>query len=553
METKYVIGVDFGTDSCRAIVVDTENGNEMSASIRAYPRWKKGLYCDPENNQYRQHPLDYVESMTDAIKEALYLCPLAVRRQIIGIGIDTTGSTPVLIDKSGTPLALLEEYRENPNAMFVLWKDHTSIKEAEEINDLARHWKTDYTAYSGGAYSSEWVWSKMLHVLRVDESVRSEAYSWVEHCDWIPALLTGNTQPSQIKRSRCAAGHKAMWSEQWGGLPSHSFWQTLDPLMNVFDGNLFSETYTCDQVAGILSSDWCKTLGLSERVIVSIGGLDSHLGAVGAQISEGSFVKVLGTSTCDMMVSHNIKDRLIAGICGQVDGSIIPGMVGLEAGQSAFGDIYAWFRKILEWPLYNLFTQIESIDLDQKMAIIEEVSKKILPELTKQIEQSSSTLDNDCIVATDWMNGRRTPYANQRLLGTISNLTLGSSAPMIFKGLVEATAYGSKAIVEHCLANGIEIKEVIAIGGISQKSSFVMQTLSDVLNMPIKIAKTEQTCALGAAMFAAVAAGVYPKIEVAQKTMGQGFSEEYLPDTIKVKMYEKLYDEYKKLCEKTSI
>ncbi|MDR2947804.1 MAG: ribulokinase [Prevotella sp.] len=546
-EKKYVIGVDYGTDSCRAIIVDTTTGTEQASAVSHYNRWGKGLYCNPVNNQYRQHPADYIESLEDVIKHLFQKCPGEIVPKIIGMGFDTTGSTPVLLDKDGLPLALLPEYADNPNAMFVLWKDHTAINEAAEINELAKKWDIDFTSYSGGVYSSEWAWAKMLHVLRVDTSIRDKAYSWTEHCDWISALLTGNTNPENMLRSRCAAGHKAMWNESWGGLPSSEFLHTLDPLYDLFKGHLFKQTHTSDKVVGTLTDEWAERLGLHTGVVICVGELDCHMGAVGAQISEGAFVRIIGTSTCDIMVSSydTMKDKLIAGICGQVDGSVIPGMIGLEAGQSAFGDIYAWFRNIIYHPLRDILSNLDIADSEFKQQLQEQIKDRILPYLNEEAQKIP--VSESSPIALDWMNGRRTPFANQVVKGCIADLTLGSSAPVIYKALVEATAFGSKAIIDSFLAQGVEIKNVIGIGGIPLKAPFVMQTLADVLGMPIKVSGVEQACALGAAMFAAVAASEYACVEDAQAAMGKGFAYEYYPDAQKNAIYEKLYKKYLKI------
>jgi len=541
---QYVIGLDYGTDSCRAVIVDADNGVEIASSVKYYPRWKEEKYCNPQTNQYRQHPLDYLETLVSSVGAALAASPSGTAENVTGIAFDTTGSTPVMTDATGTPLSLLPEFAENPNAMFVLWKDHTAIAEAAEINQLAKSWDIDYTAYEGGIYSSEWVWAKVLHVLREDEAVRKAAYSWVEHCDWLPALLTGNTKPETLLRSRCAAGHKAMWHAAWNGLPSEEFLTKLDPLLAGYRARLFNETFPSDTVVGKLTPKWAEKLGLTTNVAVAVGAFDAHLGAIGAQIVPGACVRIIGTSTCDIMVTpyEELGDKLIPGICGQVDGSVIPGMIGLEAGQSAFGDIYAWFKRVVEFPVTNIIAKSNLIDEATKAKLIEETLDSIIPALTREAEKIP--LNESTIVATDWMNGRRTPDANQLLTGTITGLTLGSTAPLIFRALVEATAFGSKAIIDRFLENGIEIKEVIGIGGISQKSPFVMQTLANVLGMPIKVAKAEQACALGAAMFAAVAAGKYAKVEDAQKAMGQGFASEYQPDEDAHQQYIDLYQKY---------
>lgn len=546
-DEKYVIGLDYGTDSCRAVIVNAVTGEEIASSVKYYPRWKEGKYCNPSANQYRQHPLDYMETLEESVRESIAQSPAGTAEKVVGISFDTTGSTPVLTDQTGTPLALLPEYAENPNAMFVLWKDHTAIEEAARINALAAESPVDYTAYEGGTYSSEWVWAKMAHVLTVDSDIRRKAYSWIEHCDWMPALITGKTKPEEVCRSRCSAGHKAMWNEKWGGLPPEEFLTSISPLLAGFRSHLYEKTYTSDTCVGTLTEAWAKRLGLTTNVAVGVGAFDCHMGAVGAEITPHSFVRVIGTSTCDIMIAsyEEMGEKLIPGICGQVDGSVMPGYIGLEAGQSGFGDIYAWFKRVLTWPLENILSQSTLIDKSTKQKLIEETADKIIPILSE--EAARIPVQDSVVLATDWMNGRRTPDASQLVKGTITGLNLGSSAPLIFRSLVEATAFGSKAIVDRFLENGIRIDNVIGIGGISLKSPFVMQTLADVLNMPIKVAKAEQACALGASMFAAVASGVYASAEEAQQTMGQGFAKTYEPNRENHQVYQALYEKYRLL------
>lgn len=548
MEKKFVIGIDYGTDSVRSVVVDTTNGEIAGTSVFEYPRWKKGLFCEPSINQFRQHPLDYIEGLEQSVRGAIAALDEKTIKNIAGITVDTTGSTPVAVDMDGTPLSLRPGYENDPDAMFVLWKDHTAVKEAAEINNLARSWGgTDFTRFEGGIYSSEWFWAKILHVMRNNARVRENAWSWVEHCDWIPALLTGNTNPMQMKRSRCAAGHKAMWHEDFNGLPDDKFLLKLDPVLNGLRERLYSKTYTCDTEAGRISSEWALKLGLPEGVKIGAGTFDAHTGAVGGEIKPYHLVKVMGTSTCDMIVApmKEAGDRLVAGICGQVDGSIVPGMLGLEAGQSAFGDIYAWFSQLLMWPVNNIIAEMSWLDEKTLIKIKEQTADKIIAELSRQAE--SLPPEETSVIALDWMNGRRTPDANQALKGAIAGLSLGSDAPRIFKALVEATAFGSKMINERFIAEGIRIDGVIAIGGVAKKNPFVMQIVSDVLNMPIKVAASEQTCALGSAMAAAVVAGVYKDIPSAQAAMGGGFEKEYYPNPENARKYDILFREYMEL------
>ncbi|NSW95589.1 MAG: ribulokinase [Bacteroidales bacterium] len=548
MSDKYVIGIDYGTDSVRSVIVNTVNGEIAGSSVFEFPRWKKGLYCDPSVNQFRQHPLDYTEGLEFSVKGALNGLPDSIRNNIAAITVDTTGSTPVAVDRDGTPLSLRKEFENDPDAMFILWKDHTAVEEAAEINELAKSWGgVDYTMYEGGVYSSEWFWAKILHIIRRNRKIRDNAWSWVEHCDWIPALLTGETDPLRIKRSRCAAGHKAMWHEDFKGLPSETFLARLDPSLADLRKRLYRDTFTCDVEAGNLSKDWAVRLGLSTEVKVGTGAFDAHLGAVGGEIEPYQLVKVMGTSTCDMMVApmNEAGDKLVAGICGQVDGSIIPGMLGLESGQSAFGDVYAWFGKLLSWPVEEIISGLTWIDNEIRNRILQETSEKIIPELSLKAE--SLPVNDTALLALDWLNGRRTPFANQALKGAITGLTLGSDAPRIFKALVEATAFGSRMINERFISEGVKINGVIAIGGVAKKNPFVMQTVADVLNMPIRVAASDQTCALGSAMAASVVAGIHKNIPAAQKAMGGGFEKVYHPDRSRAEKYNQLYDNYKKL------
>jgi len=541
---SFVIGVDYGTDSVRSVVVNTKNGKEVGSSVFYYPRWKKGKYCNPAENQFRQHPLDYVEGLQKSIKNALKASPKGTAPKVKGIAVDTTGSTPVAVDKTGTPLALLPKFAENPNAMFILWKDHTGIKEAAEINELCRKWAIDYSKYEGGIYSSEWFWAKILRTLRVDKKIQKAAYSWVDHCDWIPFLLTGGTDVHAMKRSRCAAGHKALWHEDFNGLPPNDFFVALDPLLDGLTKRLFKDTYTSDIPAGTLSTEWAKKLGLSTDVTVAVGAFDAHMGAVGGEIAPYHLCKIMGTSTCDVLVAPNkdVDNKLIKGICGQVNGSVIPNMVGLEAGQSAFGDVYAWFKSVLSWSLTNTIGKSKLIDKKLKNQLIEEAVDRIIPELSKQAQKI--TPESTGIIALDWLNGRRTPDANQALKGAIFGLNLGSDAPKIFRALVEATCFGARKIVERFQKEGIPIEGIIGLGGVAKKSPFIMQTMADVLNRPIKIAKSEQTCALGAAMFAATAANIFEDIPSAMKKMGAGFDKIYQPNKKRVKVYDAIYQDY---------
>ncbi len=543
---KAVIGIDFGTDSVRALIVNTENGDELSTAVHHYPRWKALKYCDASRNQWRQHPLDYIESMEAAVKEAFSKSGLK-KESIKGMAVDTTGSTPVAVNQEGIPLSLIPGFEENPNAMFVLWKDHTAIKEAEEINLLCKSWHTDYSQFEGGIYSTEWFWAKILKMVRDDESILKHAYSWVEHCDWIPFLLTGAKYVDQMKRSRCAAGHKALWHPSWNGLPPNDFLEALDPKLDGLRNRLYNDTSTSDISAGKLSESWANRLGLHTDIDIAVGAFDAHMGAVGGEIEPNHLSKVMGTSTCDILVAPvSGKEYLVKGICGQVDGSVIPGLIGYEAGQSAFGDLYAWFANILSGATTNSIKKSKLLDDATKEKLIAEATNNLIQELSHLAAEIP--IGSGGVLTLDWMNGRRTPDANQTLSGVISGLNLGNTAAQLFRSIVEASCYGARMIVDRFRDEGIPIHGLIGLGGVAKKSPFIMQIMADVMNMPIKIAKSEQTCALGAGMFAAVAAGIHADIGIAMKKMGSGFDRTYYPFPLHVKEYEQYYQDYQKLA-----
>ena len=508
MEIKLTIGIDFGTDSVRAILVDTKDGNILNTAKCDYPRWKAGLYCNASLSIFRQHPLDYLESLEQVIKEVITNYP---KEAIVGIGVDTTGSTPCVVDENKQPLSLQEKYKDNPNAMFVLWKDHSSIKEADQINQLCKNYQIDYTKYSGGVYSAEWFWAKYLHVMNEDKDIAQDNCGFIELCDWITSQLSGN-----LSISRCAAGHKALWHKDWNGLPSKEFLVSVDPLLAEKRDFLYEETYTSDTPAGTLTKFWAEKLNLSTNVVISTGLLDCHSGAVGAGINETTLVKVVGTSTCDIVIASNVTS-CVKGICGQVDGSVVPNFTGLEAGQSAFGDVYNWFRNFISYG--------------------GEVA------LTK-LEEDAKNCSCGQITAIDWMNGRRSPDDNPLLKGAILGINLGTTAPMVYKALIEGTCFGSKRIAERLKSEGINVNKVLAVGGISKKSPLVMQTLADVLNMEINVVASDETCALGAAIFAAVASKVYPNTLVAMEKMASKPALVYKPILENVKTYEHFYERY---------
>ena len=539
----YMLGADFGSDSVRVVILDAFNGNVIGTYVSYYQRWKKGLYCDKKINQFRQHPLDYIESLTEAVNKALDIANKNfsnVSEKIRGICIDTTGSTPCLCDRDGMPLAMSEKFKDDPDAMFILWKDHTSVKEADEINEVSHSNDVDYTQYLGGVYSTEWFWAKTLHVIRNNKAVKEAVYTVMEHCDWITAILCGNTNPDTIKRSRCAAGHKCMWHKSWGGYPPRSFFDKFDTKMGDIRDSLGTETYSTETIEGYLTKEWAEKLGLNEGVLVCVGAYDAHIGAVGGLVDVGVLVKSIGTSTCDVTIGNipSGKENLVKGICGQVDRSVVEGYIGYEAGQSAYGDYYSWFRNILMWPYKNILKTTEEET--------EMFEKKILPLLEEEANKIKTTENSP--VAVDWINGRRTPFANQNLKATIFGMSLGVDAPVFMKMLLESTAYGARAIIECFEDGGIEIKKVMAIGGVARKSVLGMQILADVTNREIYVTKDDQAPAIGAAVFAAKAYGLYDTVFEAQNAISAGIERIHKPIKENVEIYEKLYKKYKELA-----
>lgn len=520
MKDTCVIGIDFGTDSVRALLLNAVTGEKLNATVCAYPRWAKGLYCNPASMKFRQHPLDYLQGMRTVLTDLLSPYP-EIAPKVRAIAIDATASTPCLIDSQCTPLALKSGYEENPDAMFVLWKDHTAFKEAKEISELcAVGSSANYACHSGNEYSAECYWAKVLHLLRGNEALQRDAWFAIELCDWIPAVLTGCKEVQKLKLSHCVAELKLMWAKEWGGYPPLSFFAALDSSLPPIVERLHQHNYTCDTVAGFLSAEWAQTLGLSQEVAIGVGNVDSYSGAVGAGICHKTAVFNLGTSACYMAVMpYGEKTKpFIPGIFGQVGDSIVPDRMGYEAGLSAFGDVYAWAKQLLSWPLTELTVAAER-----------------LPQRA------------DAPQATDHLNGRRSPSPNGALTGSIIGLSLTTTAPELFYAFVEATAFATKSVLEHLLANGVEVDQLIGIGGISQKSPFVMQMLSDVTGMSIRVSHCQQSCALGAAMFASTIAGVYPSVVDAQCALRPPIVRTYMPNPEKDEIYALRYERYCKL------
>jgi L-ribulokinase len=529
---RYSLGIDYGTNSCRSLLIDLDNGAEVGSTVFNYPSGEMGILLDPKDPHVaRQNPQDYLDGLEAVVRGALQQAQANVTgfdpAQVIGIGIDTTGSTPIPVNKEGTPLGLLPEFKDNLNAMVWLWKDHTGYAEAAEITQLAHKMRPNIIAKCGGIYSSEWWWSKILRLRRVDAKVFEAAFSFVEHCDWIPAVLTGNTDPLTLKRGVCSAGHKAMFSTEWGGLPDKEFLARLDPALADLRDRLYSVAHTADVKAGSLCAEWSQRLGLKEGIAISVGAFDAHMGAVGAGIKEGTLVKILGTSTCDLMIAPTSKSLAdIPGVCGIVNGSVLPGYYGIEAGQSAVGDIFLWFVNHLVPDSYGATVGEKFVNMEKAM-----LGKK--PGSTG-------------LLALDWNNGNRTVLVDVRLTGLLLGQTLHTEAHEIYRAYIEATAFGALTIIKRVEEYGVKIEEVINTGGLSIKNATLMQCYADIIGKPMKVSQSEQTCALGAAIFGAAAAGA-GDIHTLQSQVTATREKVYYPIPENQAVYAELYSLYRTL------
>ena len=529
MSNQYTIGLYYGTNSVRALIVNVANGAEVAAAVWTYAHGTEGVMLARDPQLARQHPADYLQGAENTIRQALAVAARKVRgfkaNQVIGLGVDTTGSTPLPVDKNGQPLAFAKKFAANPAAMAWLWKDHTGVAEAAEITALAAKIRPQYLAKCGGTYSSEWFWSKILRCLRVAPGVFNAAHAWVELADYVPAALTGTEHPDRFVAGVCAAGHKAMWNAKWGGYPDAEFLSQFDPKLAALRERLTTKVSSIDRSVGGLTADWAKRTGLTAGIPVAVGAFDAHLGAVGSGVAPGTLVKIIGTSTCDIAISPNTQELAdVPGLCGIVDGSVLPGNFGLEAGQSAVGDIFNW------WVNY--------IQPGGKKPL----SHQDLGEAAAQLVPGESGL-----VALDWNNGNRTILVDQRLTGLLVGQTLYTTPVEIYRALIEATAYGALTIINRFEEYGVRISQVVNCGGIAEKSPLTMQIYADVTGRPMRVARSAQTCALGSAIAGAVVAGVYPNYAAAQKAMTALKPVIYRPNAKAHATYRELYTVYRKL------
>ena len=529
MSVKYTIGLDYGTNSVRALVVNVENGAEVAAAIWPYAHGTQGVILARDPHLARQHPADYLRGAETTIRQALRIAQKTVRgfkaSQVIGIGVDTTGSTPLPVDANGQPLAFQKRFAANPAAMAWLWKDHTGVHEAAEITKLAKKIRPQYLAKCGGTYSSEWFWSKILKCLRAAPAVFNAAYSWVELADYVPAALTGTEHPDVFVAGVCAAGHKAMWNAKWGGYPDAAFLSRLHPKLGQLRSRLTTRVYSVDKSVGGLTAGWARKTGLPAGIPVAVGAFDAHLGAVGSGVAPGTLVKIIGTSTCDIAIAANSKKLAdVPGLCGIVDGSVVPGYFGLEAGQSAVGDLFNWL-----------------------VDYIQPGGKSPLTHQALNVAAAKLQPGESGLLALDWNNGNRTILVDQRLTGLLVGQTLYTRPAEIYRALVEATAFGALTIINRFEEYGVKISSVVNCGGIAEKSALTMQIYADVTGRPMKLSRSAQTCALGSAVAAAVVAGAYKDFASAQKAMTGLKSKIYKPNRQAQKTYQQLYALYKEL------
>jgi len=528
---QFAVGVDYGTNSVRALVVDVADGTEVATHVYDYPSGEAGILLEAKDpNLARQNPADYIDGFYRSVRAAVAAAKKKrgfKAENVLGIGVDTTGSTPMPVDRGGAPLALKPQFKRNLAAHAWLWKDHTGHAEAAEITEKAARHKDGYLKKCGGTYSSEWFWSKILHCKRTAPKVFDAAYAWVELADFIPGFITGNLDPDTMARGVCAAGHKAMYNEQWGGLPKRRFLAAIDPELGRLRDHYAPNAVPSDRKAGDLLPEVAKRVGLPAGIAVAVGAFDAHMGAVGAGIKPGTLVKIIGTSTCDMMVASMDKPLPdIPGLCGIVPGSIIPGMYGLEAGQSAVGDIFNWFVSRLTPGVFTAKGDSHA-------------------NLTRQADKLK--VGESGLLALDWNNGNRTILVDPLLSGLLVGQTLHTTAPEVYRALVESTAFGALTIIERFEEYGVKVNEVVNCGGIAEKNPFVMQIYADVCNRPMKISRSAQTCALGAAIFGAVVGGAYKKTQAAQRKMTGVKAKVYHPSKAAAKVYAELYTLYRKL------
>ena len=526
-QANYALGLDYGTNSVRCLIIDTENGQELASAVTVYEHGQQGIVTDPKNPDLaRQHPNDYLNGAIASVKKAIEIagdsCTDFHPDRIAGIGIDATGSTPMPIDSNGQPLTQNPQFANDPAAMAWLWKDHTASDEAQKLSAAASVEKPEYLKKCGGTYSSEWFWAKLWQCAKSNPDVIAAAHSWIEISDWIPSVLTNQEQ--NPVRNICAAGHKALYHKDWGGYPDANFLGTLHPELSRIRKSLDNTiVQPINKPAGNLSQIWASKLGLKVGIPVATGSLDAHMGAVGSGIKQGSMVKIMGTSTCDIIVAPQDQELpFIPGLCGIVPESVLPGHHGLEAGQSAVGDLFGWW-------------------VDTVLAGSSHTHASLTEEATMLKPGESGLL------ALDWNNGNRCLLCDPQLTGLILGQTIQTKPSEIYRALIEATGFGARMILEQIADHGIQVDKVVACGGLAEQNPMLMQIYADITHCEILVSSSNQTCALGAAIAGSVVGGIYPDITTAQTHLTSTKSMSYKPNHTSVPLYNSLFKLYKQL------
>ncbi len=524
---KYTIGIDFGTLSGRAVLVDIDNGDVLASSVHAY---KNGAITDtlPGDDKKLPHdyalqdPQDYLDVLSETVPQVLKETGVA-KNDVIGLSIDFTACTVVPVDENNVPLSFHDRYKDNPHAWIKLWKHHAAQKYADELNALAHKEEASWIHRYGGKISSEWLFPKIMQVLREDYPLYQSVDNFLEATDWVTSQMTGN-----VIRNTCTLGYKAIYHHE-EGFPSKAFFKKLDPRMeNVIDEKIKGTFKDVGEIAGTLLPGWAKKLGLSEDTVVAVGNVDAHVSPPAAGLSEsGQMLMIMGTSTCDILLGESEKQ--VPGMCGVVKNGSIPGFYAYESGQSAVGDIFAWF--------------VDNYISDD----VKEAAKKAGMDMHAYLEKEASGLavGESGLLALDWFGGNRSILVDADVQGLMLGMHLNTKPHEIYRALIESTAFGKRVIIDNFKAHGVPVDALYVSGGLPNKNEMLLQIYADVLDTEIRIADSEHTSALGAALFASVAAGGHEDIATATSKMAKVKEKTIKPIAENVKIYEDIYREFK--------
>ncbi len=533
MGTKYTLGIDYGTLSARALLVDVTTGEEIAEALYEYPHGVMDSFLPDHKTKLPpdfalQNPKDYIDALADTVSEILRKTGVN-KEDIIGVCSDFTECSMLPIARDGKPLCFQEIYKSNPHSYVKLWKHHAAQDQANRLNRIAGSRKEAFLPRYGGKISSEWMFPKIWQILEEDPDLYHDTAKFMELADWATMQLTGVE-----RKNSCTAGYKAIWHKR-EGFPSRAFFRELHPELENIIGEKFGSTvYPIGSVAGEVTREAAILTGLQEGTVVAVGIGDAHAAVPAVGITEpGKMLMIMGTSTCHMMLGD--QEVMVPGMCGVVEDGIISGYYGYEAGQSCVGDHFQWFKDHCVPESYEQEAKERGVNI---FALLNEKAEKLQP-------------GESGLLALDWWNGNRSVLVDVDLTGLLIGMTLTTRPEEIYRALIEATAFGTRMIVETFREHGVPVNELYAAGGIAEKNPFMMQIYSDVTNMDIRIAASPQAPALGAAIYAAVAAGKdrggYDDIYTAAKIMGKVKDRYYSPDQESAAVYGLLYEEYKKL------